>query len=360
MKNFINISDLSSKELRTIIEEAKSRKLNRKNLNKSAPDADKPFEGKSMAMIFEKPSTRTRMSFDIAVKQLGGSSIILNPDGIHYGKGDETLKDTAKVLTEYVDIVMLRTSSHKNLEEFGKHLDIPIIKDSPGVGQNLRDHPQVPVSWKIKDSFDNLSEKSKRGVTVALRYTASNSKLSNDMFIHQTAFSFPRMYWGGETTDSFVGMSACLYLQESMGELKLRTKDPNIQPYINFKFLNTKEDLRRMRECVRLCAEVGSGPEYSEIIAERFQPSDEQLSNDDLLDLWLKQNARSSAHLSSTCKMGPSSDPLSVVNQYGKVHGIEGLRVADASILPNCPRANTNVPTMMIGEKISEFIANGY
>jgi len=136
MKNFINISDLSSEELRSIIEEAKSRKLNRKNLNKSASDEDRPFEGKSMAMIFEKPSTRTRMSFDIAVKQLGGSSIILNPDGIHYGKGDETLKDTAKVLTEYVDIVMLRTSSHKNLEEFGKHLDIPIIN-----GLSDQSHP---------------------------------------------------------------------------------------------------------------------------------------------------------------------------------------------------------------------------
>ena len=87
----------------------------------------KPLEGMSIGSIYEKPSTRTRMSFDIAVKQLGGSSIILNPDGIHYGKGEETLKDTAKVLSEYVDIVMLRTSSHKNLEEFGKHLDIPII-----------------------------------------------------------------------------------------------------------------------------------------------------------------------------------------------------------------------------------------
>ena len=136
MKNFINISDLSSKELRSIIDEAKSRKLNRKDLNKSASDEDKPFEGKSMAMIFEKPSTRTRMSFDIAVKQLGGSSITLNPDGIHYGKGDETLKDTAKVLTEYVDIVMLRTSSHKNLEEFGKHLEIPIIN-----GLSDQSHP---------------------------------------------------------------------------------------------------------------------------------------------------------------------------------------------------------------------------
>ena len=69
-----------------------------------------------MAMIFEKPSTRTRISFEIAVKQLGGSAITLNPDGIHYGKGDETLKDTAKVLTEYVDIVMLRTSHTKTLK----------------------------------------------------------------------------------------------------------------------------------------------------------------------------------------------------------------------------------------------------
>ena len=136
MKNFINISDHSSSDLRAIINEAKTRKLSRKGFNKSAPDDDKPFEGKSMAMIFEKPSTRTRMSFDIAAKQLGGSSITLNPDGIHYGKGDETLKDTAKVLTEYVDIVMLRTSSHKNLEEFGKHLDIPIIN-----GLSDKSHP---------------------------------------------------------------------------------------------------------------------------------------------------------------------------------------------------------------------------
>jgi len=136
MKNFINISDLSSNELRSILDEAKSRKQKRVSFNKSEPDNDKPFAGKSMAMIFEKPSTRTRMSFDIAAKQLGGSTITLNPDGIHYGKGDETLKDTAKVLTEYVDIVMHRTASHKNLEEFGKHLDIPIIN-----GLSDQSHP---------------------------------------------------------------------------------------------------------------------------------------------------------------------------------------------------------------------------
>ena len=136
MKNFLYISEVSAIELRSIINEAHSRKLKRINFNKSSLDLDEPFKGKSMVMIFEKPSTRTRISFDIAVKQLGGSSIILNPDGIHYGKGDESIKDTAKVLSEYADVIMIRTASHKNLEEFGKYSDIPVIN-----GLSEQSHP---------------------------------------------------------------------------------------------------------------------------------------------------------------------------------------------------------------------------
>ena len=127
MKNFLNISDLTSYDLKEIIKEAKTRKSKRISLNKSAADLDQPFAGKSMIMIFEKPSTRTRISFDIAVKQLGGSTIILNTDNIHYGLGDESIKDTAKILSEYADIIMIRTSSHKKLEEFAKYSEIPVI-----------------------------------------------------------------------------------------------------------------------------------------------------------------------------------------------------------------------------------------
>ena len=127
MNNFLNISDLSAQQLRQIIEEAKKRKSNRKGFNKSEADKDKPFAGKSMIMMFEKPSTRTRISFDIAAKQLGGSTIILNQEGIHYGKGEESIKDTAKVLSQYVDLIMIRTAAHKNLVEFAKHADIPVI-----------------------------------------------------------------------------------------------------------------------------------------------------------------------------------------------------------------------------------------
>jgi len=127
MRNFINISDISKNELREIIENAKLRKEKRVNLKKNAIDKDAPLDGKILIMLFEKPSTRTRISFDLSVKQLGGKSLILNPDEIHYGTGNESLHDTAKILSQYADIVMLRTHAHKNILEISKNLNIPII-----------------------------------------------------------------------------------------------------------------------------------------------------------------------------------------------------------------------------------------
>ena len=127
MKNFINIGDIDKKNLRLILNNAKSRKEKRSTLNKNAIDSDVPLDGKILIMIFEKPSTRTRISFDLSVKQLGGKSLILNPDEIHYGTGNESLYDTAKILSQYADILMLRTHTHKNFVEFSKYLDVPII-----------------------------------------------------------------------------------------------------------------------------------------------------------------------------------------------------------------------------------------
>jgi len=126
MRNFINISDIPKKELRLILDNAKSRKEKRSDLNKNAIDSDAPLNGKILVMIFEKLlSTRTRISFDLAVKQLGGKSLILNPDEIHYGSGNESLFDTAKIISLYADIVMLR-STHKNLVKFSKYF-VPIL-----------------------------------------------------------------------------------------------------------------------------------------------------------------------------------------------------------------------------------------
>ena len=181
MKNFLNISDLSANDLRLIVDQAQSRKSSRKGYKKSAPDEDRPFEGKSMIMIFEKPSTRTRISFEIAVKQLGGSSIILNPESSHYGKGNESIKDTARVLSEYADIVMLRTSSHKSLEEFGKYLQIPIIN-----GLSEEGHPCQVLSdiLTFEEMKGNIN-----GKTISWIGDANNN-MSNSLIQAAAKFNF--------------------------------------------------------------------------------------------------------------------------------------------------------------------------
>ena len=114
MNNFINIADVDKKDLRKIIDHAKSQKEKRSGLKKSAIDPDAPLVGKILIMIFEKPSTRTRISFELAMKQLGGQLLVLDPKESHYGSGDENTHDTTKILSQYGDIVMMRTHEHEH------------------------------------------------------------------------------------------------------------------------------------------------------------------------------------------------------------------------------------------------------
>ena len=208
MKNFINIADVPSEELRSIIEEAKKRKHNRKSLNKSAPDIDKPFEGKSMAMIFEKPSTRTRMSFDIAVKQLGGSSIILNQDEIHYGKGDETIKDTAKVLSQYADIIMIRTASHKNVIEFRKYLEIPIINGLTNQGHPCQVMSDILTFEELKGDIKNKT----------IAWIGDGNNVSNSLIEAASKFDFylkigcPKKYYPNSAIVKMAKKNKCKLL----------------------------------------------------------------------------------------------------------------------------------------------------
>ena len=93
---------------------------------------------------------------------------------------------------------------------------------------------------------------------------------------------------------------------------------------------------------------------------ERIVPTDAEMSSDRALGDWLKRAVQTSHHISGTCKMGPASDPMSVVDRHGRVRGVEGLRVADASIMPDSVRANINATTIAIGERIADFMVQGY
>jgi len=127
MKNFINLKDISSIDLRKILKDAKKRKNNRKKLNTLESDKDKPLKGKLLIQMYEKASSRTRLSFHLAINQLGGGSITIKSNELHLGKGGESLVDTAKILSTYADGFMLRTDSDKKIEDFSKNLNIPII-----------------------------------------------------------------------------------------------------------------------------------------------------------------------------------------------------------------------------------------
>ena len=155
MNTFINIADIDKKALRTIIDNAKIRKEKRSTLNKNSIDQDAPLNGKILIMLFEKPSTRTRISFDLGVKQLGGKSLILNPDEIHYGGGNESLFDTAKVLSQYADIMMLRTHSHKNIENFSKYLEIPLINGLTDLSHPCQIMSDIMTFEELKGPIEN-------------------------------------------------------------------------------------------------------------------------------------------------------------------------------------------------------------
>jgi len=127
MKNFINLKDIPTKDLRRILNDAKKRKKKRKKLSTLDVDRDKPLKGKLIIQMYEKPSSRTRLSFHLSIAQLGGSSITIKANELHLGKGGETLADTAKILSTYGDGFMLRTGSDKKIEDFSKNLTIPII-----------------------------------------------------------------------------------------------------------------------------------------------------------------------------------------------------------------------------------------
>ena len=155
MKNFINISDISKEELRSIIDKAKTRKKKRSSLNKNVVDSDNLLDGKILIMIFEKPSTRTRISFDLAVKQLGGKSLTLNPEEIHYGTGNESIHDTSKTLSQYADIVMMRTYEHKKILEFSKYLTIPIINGLTDLNHPCQIMSDIMTFEELKGPINN-------------------------------------------------------------------------------------------------------------------------------------------------------------------------------------------------------------
>ena len=181
MKHFITLQDIPAKDLRRIVADAKKRKDKRKKFNTLELDKDKPLKGKLLIQMFEKSSLRTRLSFYLAIKQLGGGTITLRANELHLGKGGESLADTAKILSTYGDGFMLRTDSDKKIEEFSKYLKIPVIN-----GLSPSSHPTQVLS----DIFTVEEIKKKSISKLNICWIGDSNNVLNSLIVASVKFSF--------------------------------------------------------------------------------------------------------------------------------------------------------------------------
>ena len=181
MNHFINLKDICTTDLRKILINAKKRKDKRKKLSTLDVDKDNPLKGKLLIQMFEKSSLRTRLSFYLAIKQLGGGTITLRANELHLGKGGESLADTARILSTYGDGFMLRTDSDKKIEEFSKYLTIPIIN-----GLSPSSHPTQVLS----DIFTVEEIKKKPISKLNICWIGDSNNVLNSLIAASVKFSF--------------------------------------------------------------------------------------------------------------------------------------------------------------------------
>ena len=231
---------------------------------------------------------------------------------------------------------------------------VELVHHLPGVGQNLRDHPAVFMLYESSKPIPADAP----ALQIGMRYTTPGSKFRNDMQMRPLHVRTEHMPINFDITSEITptGFSIALQKAVSSGELKLNSANPREQPHVNYRYLTDPFDRERLRGALRLCAELSESDKFADVGLTRISPSDGDLATDDALDRWLLDNVLTQHHSSGTCKMGPASDEMAVVNQYGEVHGLQKIRVVDASIMPDVIRANTNVTTIMIAERIADWM----
>ena len=250
------------------------------------------------------------------------------------------------------------------LQQFG----IPTVHELPGVGQNLWNHLSAQITFKVKEGITFAGDVD--AVNFVLHYTSQGSSAINDMLLRTSSVVEERpervpglrtMYLSGEVPPDRVARISCtLGLPDGSGYVRLASDDPGIQPSFNYRYLQHPNDIRRVREGLRFAIRLLESDAYKNVADHRIHPTDDILADDDALDLWIRQTVGTARHVSGTCKMGPESDPMAVVDQYCRVKGVLGLWVADASVMPQVPRSGgTHATVVMIGERVADWIASG-
>jgi choline dehydrogenase len=257
----------------------------------------------------------------------------------------------------------------QHIREFG----VPVVHHLPGVGQSLQDHYSAAIKLRCKvpitvnDVMLSHTKKLKAGLeyymfhsgplamisSPAALFARTRSELASpDVKISISPFSADRPQDGLHRFSGFTSIAYQLR-PESRGEIKLKTPDPFDAPAVYPNYLAAETDQRTIVAGLKLIRQILANPHMQDFIESEFQPGPAVASDEQLLD-YARQRGGTVYHPTSTCRMG--SDPMAVVDAELRVHGVEGLRVSDASIMPTVVSGNTNAATIMIGEKMADMV----
>jgi len=257
----------------------------------------------------------------------------------------------------------------EQLTDFG----IPVVHHLPGVGKSLQDHYSAPIKLRCKlpitvnDVMLSNARKLKAGLEYYMLHRGPLSMISSpaalfartrpelaspDVKISISPFSADRPQDGLHRFSGFTSIAYQLR-PESRGEIKLKSPDPSNAPAVYPNYLATESDQRTIVAGLKLIRQILATPQMQALIVAEFQPGPAVESDAELLD-YARNRGGTVYHPTSTCKMG--TDPMAVVDAELRVHGIEGLRVADASVMPTVVSGNTNAATIMIGEKVADMV----
>jgi choline dehydrogenase len=254
-----------------------------------------------------------------------------------------------------------------------KQHGIDVVLDAPGVGSDLQDHLQVRIVMRCSQriTLNDIVNNPVRKLLAGARYAAfrkgpltiaagtagaffkTDPRLASpDIQIHFIPFSTDKM---GEKLHAFSGFTAsvCQLRPESRGSLRIRSADPAAAPEIRINYLASETDRRANIDGIRILRKILAAPALKPYVSDEAYPGSKIVSDDDIL-AYCRQTGSTIYHPTSTCRMG--TDDLAVVDQRLRVRGIDGLRVVDASIMPDLVSGNTNAPVIMIAEKASDMI----
>ncbi|SDE81111.1 choline dehydrogenase [Rhodospira trueperi] len=309
-------------------------------------------------------------------------AILVNSKGRTQGidamtpKGERKLRVTREVILAAgaINSPLLLMLSGIGDPEILEDLNIPVISPLPGVGANLQDHPEVYIQYKCKTPQTLYGTQSGlRQASIAREWWSRGTGLGATN--HFEAGGFIRSESGVRHPNLKVHVrpTAAAYdgsdlkpmhayqahvgpvRPESRGRVVPYSDNPMERARIQFNYLSTETDRREMRDAVKLTREIMTQPALTPFNDGELAPGPDVTSDADL-DAWIRQTVQSAHHPAGTCAMGPESDPMAVVDTWGRVRGVEGLRVIDASIMPSIVSGDLTAPTIMLAEKIADGI----